>query len=66
MVDRLPPGEACVMSDEDLYALKSFIAAIDPARTLKRHDVRSIAQQSFAMNRIVNELLTAIEKASRF
>jgi len=52
VVDRLAPGQKCVETDEDEWALAVFMEAIEQAQTLDRHSVRDRAGQEFDTDRM--------------
>ena len=47
VVDRLPPGQQCVKTDDDLRTLAVFMEAIEEAQALDRHSVRDRAAEQF-------------------
>ena len=63
VVDRLPPGRQCAESDEDVRALAAFMAAIEQAQAMDRHSVRDQAADQFDTDRIVDSVITAVNKA---
>ncbi|MHB9078492.1 MAG: hypothetical protein ACYC3X_13480 [Pirellulaceae bacterium] len=63
MVDQLPPGLQCAESDADVRALAVFMAAIEQAQALDRHSVRHRAASEFDTSRIVDSIITAVNKA---
>ena len=62
-VDRLPPGRACVESDEDEAALAAYLDAIHQAQSFDRAEVRCGAAGQFASGGIVDLLLAHLEQA---
>jgi hypothetical protein len=65
LVDRLPPGAACVECDPDALALDAFIDAIEQAQSLDRGMVREVAAGQFDTTSIVNSLLEAVGSISK-
>ena len=63
LVDRLPPGAHCAESDADMRALADYLEAIEQAQALDRHSVRDRAAQQFDTDRIVDSIITAVNKA---
>ena len=63
VVDRLPPGRQCAESDEDVRALAVFMEAIEQAQSMDRHSVRERAAEQFDTDRIVDSIITAVNKA---
>ena len=63
VVDRLPPGRQCAESDEDVRALAVFMEAIEQASAMDRHSVRERAASEFDTDRIVDIIITAVNKA---
>ena len=62
-MDRLPPGRQCAESDEDVRALAVFMEAIEQAQAMDRHSVRDRAAREFDSDRIVDSIITAVNKA---
>ena len=63
VVDRLPPGRQCAESDDDVRALAGYMEAIEQAHSLDRHVVRVRAASEFDTDRIVDSVVTAVNKA---
>jgi hypothetical protein len=61
-VDRLPPGRQCAESDDDLRALTVFMEAIEKAQAMDRHSVWERAAEQFDADRIVDNIITAVNK----
>jgi hypothetical protein len=62
-VDRLPPGAQCAESDDDVRALAVFLNAIEQAQSIERDSVRERAAEQFDTDRIVDSIITAVNKA---
>lgn len=60
LVERLPPGQQCVETDEDNRALASFMEAIGWAQAMDRTDVRCRAAEDFDTRRIADRVLYAL------
>ncbi len=63
IIDRLPPGRQCAESDADVRALAVFMEAIEQAQSMDRHSVRERAASEFDTDRIVDRVITAVNKA---
>lgn len=63
LVERLPPGQQCVVSDEDAARLAQYMEALRQAQGLDRHAVRADAVDRFSSLRIVDSVLAALEMA---
>ena len=63
IVDRLPPGAACVECDADTLALDAFIVAIEQAQTLDRGMVRGLATGQFDTDKIIDALVSNLQRA---
>lgn len=63
LVDRLPPGRQCAESDDDVRALAVFMEALEPSQSLDRHSVWDRACEKCATDRIVESVITAVNKA---
>jgi hypothetical protein len=63
LVDRLPPGQQCIASDDDAAALATYLDALRRAHSLDRHVVRAHAASTFATVRIVDQVTEALEAA---
>jgi hypothetical protein len=63
VVDRLPPGRQCAESDKDLRALAVLMESIKQAQSMDRHSVRERAAEEFDSDRIVDSIITAVNKA---
>jgi hypothetical protein len=63
LVDRLPPGRQCVANENDESALAEYMNAIAQAQDFCRHVVRDHAMDAFRTERIVEVILTELEKA---
>ena len=63
IVDRLPPARQCAESDDDVRALAVFMEAIEQAQAMDRHSVRDRAAEQFDTDRIVDSVITAVNKA---
>ncbi len=62
-MDRLPPGRQCAESDKDMRVLAAFMDALEQAQTLDRYSVRDRAADQFDSDRIVDSIITAVNKA---
>ena len=62
-MDRLPPGRQCVESNDDVRALAVFMEAIEQAQSMDRHSVRDRAAEDFETSRIVDSIITAVNKS---
>lgn len=62
-MDRLPPGRQCAESGNDVRALAVFMEAIEEAQAANRHSVRDRAAEQFDTDRIVESIITAVNKA---
>ena len=62
-MDRLPPGRPCAESDDDVRALAVFMEATEQAQSMDRHSVRDRAAREFDSDRIVDSIITAVNKA---
>jgi hypothetical protein len=60
VLDRLPPGQQCVESDDDVRALAVFMEAIEQAKAMDRPSVRDRAAEEFDSDRIVDSIITAV------
>ena len=63
VVDRLPPGARCAESDDDVRALAGFLEAIEQAQSFDRYSVRDLAAEQFETDQIVDNVITAVNKA---
>jgi hypothetical protein len=63
-VDRLPPGQQCAETDDDERDLAVFIEAFEQAQSTDRQCVRERAAEEFDTDRIVDSIITAVNKAS--
>lgn len=63
VVDRLPPGRQRAESDEDARALAVFMDSIKKAQWMDRHRVRERPASEFDSDRIVDSIITAVDKA---
>jgi len=63
VVDRLPPGRQCAESDEDVRALAVLMEAIEQAQAMEPNSVRDRAARQFDTERIVDSIITAVNKA---
>ena len=61
LVDRLPPGKACIASDADQLALAVYLDTIARAKTMDRQTVSAAARQEFSTDRIVDEVIQALD-----
>jgi hypothetical protein len=61
-MDRLPPGRQCAESDDDVRALAVFMEAIEQAQALDRHSVGHWAGEDFDTDRIVDSIVTAVDR----
>ena len=62
LVDRLPPGEASITSEQDAKALDAFLEGIHAAQHLERHTVRALAADQFAAGGIVEAVIAALAR----
>ena len=62
LVDRLPPGEASITSEQDAKALDAFLEGIHAAQHLERHTVRALAAEQFAAGGIVEAVIAALAR----
>jgi glycosyltransferase involved in cell wall biosynthesis len=60
VVDRLPPGQQCVETDDDERALGVFLDAIEQAQAMGRVDVRRRAAEEFESKRIAERVVRAL------
>ncbi len=63
VVDRLPPGRQCVETDDDVRALAVFMEAIEQAQSMDRQTVRDRAAEQFDTDRIIDDVITALNTA---
>ena len=63
VVDRLPPGRQCAESDDDVRTLAAFTDAIEQAQSMDRNSLRERAAQQFDSDRIMDSIITAVNKA---
>jgi len=63
LVDRLPPGRQCIASDADETSLDAYLEAVRRAQEIDRPSVRATAAGQFSTERIVNTVVTALERA---
>lgn len=63
LVRRLPPGEACIQTEDDATALVDYLHALTMAQNLNRNDVRALAVERFSTERIINVILNALDAA---
>lgn len=61
VVDRLPPGRACVESDDDEACLAAFMDAVEKAAAMDRNQVRAAAVMEFDAARIVDSVITQLD-----
>jgi hypothetical protein len=59
-VDRLPPGQQCVETDDDERALAVFMEAIEQTQAMDRADVRCRAAELFDTDRIMDAVITSL------
>ena len=50
-------------SDDEVRALAAFMEAIEQAQSMDRHSVRDRAARQFSTDRIVESIITAVNKA---
>ena len=62
-MDRLPPGASLCRIGRRRAALTGFMEAIEEAQALDRHSVRDRATRQFDSDRIVDSIITAVNKA---
>ncbi len=62
IIDRLPPGRQCAESDDDVRALAVFMEAIEQAQAMDRQSVRDRAAWQFDTDRIMDSIITAVNK----
>jgi len=60
VVDRLPPGQQCVGSEDDERALAAYLDAVRKALAMDRRFVRAAAAGQFATDRIVDTILDVL------
>ena len=60
MVDRLPPGAACVSSNADAMDLAAYLEAIDEAQRIDRTEVRKLATDEFSTTGVVDRLVEVL------
>lgn len=60
VVDRLPPGQQCVETDEDEQALAAFMESIEQAHAMDRSRVRNRAAELFDTDRIMDAVITSL------
>ena len=65
IVDRLPPGRNCIVTDDDEACLRKYMETVQRAATLDRNDVRSKAAFEFADGRIVDRLIMCLGSTRR-
>lgn len=63
LVERLPPGKACVENNRDDAALAKYLEAIRQATELDRVGVRVASCDEFSTERIVDRVIEALEVA---
>jgi hypothetical protein len=63
IVDRLPPGRACIAGPGDETALTHYMEMIERAQSMDRASVRAAAARSFATQRIVERVIAALDAA---
>ena len=65
LLDRLPPGKACLSNDHEHVALQSFLEAVESADKIQRNQIRRIAEIAFATENIVDGLIEKIDSDLR-
>ena len=60
VVDRLPPGQQCAETDEDVRMLAVFMEAIEQAQAMSRESVRQQAAEEFDSRRIVATVIATL------
>ena len=60
VVDRLPPGQLCVETDDDERALTEYLESIEQAQAMDRSGVRNRAAQLFDTERIMDAVITSL------
>jgi hypothetical protein len=63
LVDRLPPGESGLETDDDRRALQLFMTAIERSQQINRMHVRELAAREFATDHCVDKLVAALDRA---
>ena len=66
IVERLPPGQQCVRTDDDRAALQAYLEAISRAQSMNRHAVRAAAAEEFNTARIVDRVIAALDSVRTF
>lgn len=61
VVDRLPPGRACIETDDDESCLAAFMDAVEKAAAMDRDQVRSAAVIEFDSARIADSVITQLD-----
>lgn len=61
LVDRLPPGKACIESESDQMALMVYLEAITRAQALNRNAVSAAARQEFSSDRIMDQVIHTLD-----
>lgn len=64
VVDRPPPGRACIESDDNEACLAAFMDAVEKAATMDRDQLRSAAVFEFDASRIVDSVLDALKSSA--
>ena len=60
VVDRLPPGQQCVETDEDEQGLAAFMESIEQTQAMDRADVQCRAAELFDTDRIMDAVITSL------
>ncbi len=64
VVDRLPPGAACIECEQDADALAVFIDSVQRAQTMDRRLVRQFAAEQFGTTRITDQMISGVRIAT--
>jgi glycosyltransferase involved in cell wall biosynthesis len=63
LVERMPPGQQCVNTDQDRASLALYLEALQQTQSMDRRAVRADSAERFSSARIVDSVIAALEAA---